>query len=169
MGWMSERISLRPVAGEFFSLTFPLIEQCYSSEASRPEFWRMTPSTHKRRLFSRFALGMIGMHDSTGITASFHQTKTPLNALSNSCATPALCFPDRGLVYASESLNLACTRDFAYRTGMERELPLMTGDALPKNEVRITRRMSRRVHQASGFNPGLSRPRTAASLGLRLR
>jgi hypothetical protein len=33
------------------------------------------PSTHKRRLFSRFALGTIGMHDSTGITASFRQTK----------------------------------------------------------------------------------------------
>jgi hypothetical protein len=29
------------------------------------------PSTHKRRLFSRFALGMIGMHDSTGTRASF--------------------------------------------------------------------------------------------------
>jgi hypothetical protein len=49
------------------------------------------PSTHKRRLFSRFALGMIGMHDSTGITASFRQTKTPLNALSNPWATSALC------------------------------------------------------------------------------
>src|ERR1700682_6648204 len=34
------------------------------------------PSTHKRRLFSRFALGMIGMHDSTGVTASFRQTKS---------------------------------------------------------------------------------------------
>src|SRR5439155_2707049 len=55
------------------------------------------PSTHKRRLFSRFALGMIGMHDSTGITSSFRQTKTPLNALSNSCVKPALCVPDRGL------------------------------------------------------------------------
>src|ERR1700676_221370 len=32
----------------------------------------------------------------------------PLNALSNSCATPALRVPDRGLVYASDSLNLAC-------------------------------------------------------------
>jgi hypothetical protein len=29
------------------------------------------PSVHKRKLFSRFALGMTGMHDSTGITASF--------------------------------------------------------------------------------------------------
>ena len=58
---------------------------------------------------------MIGMHDSTGITASFRQTKTPLNALNNSCRTPALCVPDRGLVYASELLNLACTRDFDYR------------------------------------------------------
>jgi hypothetical protein len=29
------------------------------------------PSTHNRRLFSRFALGMIGMHDSTGIAVSF--------------------------------------------------------------------------------------------------
>src|SRR6202045_480101 len=33
------------------------------------------PSTHKRRLFSRFALGMIGMQYFTGITASFRQTK----------------------------------------------------------------------------------------------
>jgi len=90
------------------------------------------PSTHKRRLFSRFALGMIGMHDSTGISASFRQTKTPLNALANPCATPALCVPDRGLVYASESLNLACTRDFDYRTCMEQALPLMTGEALQK-------------------------------------
>jgi hypothetical protein len=30
---------------------------------------------------------MIGMHESTGIAASFRQTKAPLNALSNSCAT----------------------------------------------------------------------------------
>jgi hypothetical protein len=75
---------------------------------------------------------MIGMHDSTGITASFRQTKTPLNALSNSCATPALRVPDRGLVYAGDSLNLACTRDFDYRTCMEQELPLMTGEALQK-------------------------------------
>jgi hypothetical protein len=80
---------------------------------------------------------MIGMHDSTGIRASFCQTKTPLNALSNACATPALCVPDRGLVYASDSLNLVCTRDFNYRTCMEQELPLMTGEAL-----RITRGMS---------------------------
>jgi hypothetical protein len=101
------------------------------------------PSTHKRRLFSRFALGMIGMHDSTDITASFRPTNTPLNALSNSCATPALNVPDRGLVYASDSLNLACTRDFDYRTCMEQELPLMTGEALQKKtEVRITRGMS---------------------------
>src|SRR5260370_14605964 len=57
------------------------------------------PSTHKRRLFSRFALGMIGMHDSTGITTSFCQTQTTLNALSNPCATPGLCLPDCGLVY----------------------------------------------------------------------
>jgi hypothetical protein len=90
------------------------------------------PSTHKRRLFSRFALGMIGMHDSTGITASFRQTKTPVKASSNPCATPALYIPDRGLVYASESLNLACTRDFDYRTGREQELLLMTGEALQK-------------------------------------
>src|SRR2546429_1741723 len=100
------------------------------------------PSAHKRRLFSRFALGMIGMHDSTGITASFRQTKTPLNALNNSYATPALCVPDRGLVYASESLDLACTRDFDYRTCMEQELPLIRRSA-PKKEVRITRGMSR--------------------------
>jgi hypothetical protein len=78
---------------------------------------------------------MIGMHDSTGITASFRQTKTPVNALSNPCATPALCVPERGLVYASESLNLACTRDFDYRTCMEQELPLMTGEALQKRVV----------------------------------
>jgi hypothetical protein len=78
---------------------------------------------------------MIGMHDSTGITASFRQTKTPVNAFSNPCATPALCVPDRGLVYASESLNLACTRDFEYRTGWEQELPLVTGEALQKRVV----------------------------------
>src|SRR5207247_5041710 len=90
------------------------------------------PSTHKRRLFSRFVLGMIGMHDSTGITASFRQTKTPLNTLSDSCAKPVLRVPDRGLVYTSESLNLACTRGFDYRTRMEQELPLMTGEALQK-------------------------------------
>jgi hypothetical protein len=78
---------------------------------------------------------MIGMHDSTGITASFRQTKTPVNALSKPCATPALCVPDRGLVYASESLNLACTRDFDYRACMEKELPLMTGEALQKRVV----------------------------------
>src|SRR5947209_19997737 len=83
----------------------------------------LRPSTHRRRLFSRFALGMIGMHDSTGTTPSFRQTKTPLNALSNRCAAPALCVPDRGLVYASDSLNLACTRDFDYGTCMEQELP----------------------------------------------
>jgi hypothetical protein len=75
---------------------------------------------------------MIGMHDSTGITASFRQTNTPLNAFSNSCATPALRVPDRGLVYASDSLNLARMRDFDYRTCMEQELPLMTGEALQK-------------------------------------
>jgi hypothetical protein len=75
---------------------------------------------------------MIGMHDSTGITASFRQTKTPVNALSNPSETPALRIPDRGLVYASESLNLACTRDFDSRTGREQELPLMTGEALQK-------------------------------------
>ncbi|MCW3099241.1 MAG: hypothetical protein JWL77_4859 [Chthonomonadaceae bacterium] len=33
------------------------------------------PSLHKRRLFSRFALGMIGIQDVTGITASFRQMK----------------------------------------------------------------------------------------------
>ena len=49
-------------------------------------------------------------------------------------------------MYASESLNLACTRDFDYRTGREQELPLIRGEALQKNEVRITRGMSRRVY-----------------------
>jgi hypothetical protein len=74
------------------------------------------------------------MHDSTGITASSRQTKTRLNALSNPCATPALSVPDRGLVYASESMYLACTRDFDHRTRMEQALPLMTGEGAPKNK-----------------------------------
>src|SRR5580704_18197044 len=100
------------------------------------------PSTHKRRLFSRFALGMIGMHDSTGIPASFCLTKTPLNALSNSCATPALCVPDRGLVYASDSLNLACRRNFDYRICMEREFAVDDRRSEPKNKDGITRGMS---------------------------
>jgi hypothetical protein len=64
------------------------------------------------------------------------QVLHPLDRLrrlgGNPCATPALCVPDRGLVYASESLNLACRRDFDYRTCMEQELPLMTGEALQK-------------------------------------
>jgi hypothetical protein len=72
------------------------------------------------------------MHDSTGMTAFFRQTKTPLNTLSNPCATHALCVPDRGLVYASESLNLAWPRDFNCRTCMEQELLSMTGEALQK-------------------------------------
>jgi hypothetical protein len=98
-----------------------------------PEFVENpSPSTHKRRLFSRFALGMIGMHDSIGITASFRQTNTPLNALSNSCATRALSVPERGLVYTSDSLNLADMRDFDYRTCLEQELPLPAGEALQK-------------------------------------
>jgi hypothetical protein len=75
---------------------------------------------------------MIGMHDSTGITACFRQTKTLLNALSNSRATPALCVPDRGLVYASESLNVARAARLRLSNLHEQELPLMTGEALQK-------------------------------------
>jgi hypothetical protein len=100
------------------------------------------PSTHKRRLFSRFARGMIGMHDSTGITASFRQTKTPLNALSNSCAKPALYVPDRGL-----SLRQRIT-EFGQRARLRLSNWHGAGIAVddrrstPKNEVRITHRMS---------------------------
>src|SRR5207245_10884588 len=45
------------------------------------------PSTHKRRLFRRFELGMIGMHDSTGINASFIITNQQLIDLNNNLQT----------------------------------------------------------------------------------
>ena len=43
-----------------------------------------------------------------------------------------LCGPNLELVYASESLIVACMCDFDYRTAWSKELPLVTEDALQK-------------------------------------
>src|SRR5580692_3251390 len=71
------------------------------------------PSTHKRRLFSRFALGITGIQDATGITASF-RPKTP-DGLGNPRATPAARVPDCQASLRQRVIEFDCQPVFGYR------------------------------------------------------